>query len=114
MKKTLNAIEMTLPEGIRPIAMAGSGYLRALLWKSEEDCHFMICREDPDTGDIDTNFRPCDVEHVARLTAVVAQAFHQVLTGELSGDLGCLAHCLSQTLGIEFDENGIPKPTQMQ
>ncbi len=58
MKTTLNAIEMTLPEGIQPIAMVGSGFLRAIVGKSEDRCRFSICREDPETGEIETSFGP--------------------------------------------------------
>ena len=110
MKKTLNAIEMMLPEGIEPIAYACSGYLRAFMWQSEDGCHFAICREDPIDGEFDTTLTPADLEHLAKLTAAIANTFH--IAGnpeiELVNDLGCLAHCLGQTLGVEFDDAGRP------
>jgi len=111
MKTTLNAIEMTLPDGIQPIALAGSGFLRAFVWKSEDRCQFCICREDPETGDIETSFGPGDVEHVARLMAVVANVFSRTLRDELGDDLGCLAHCLSSSLGFDINEYGMSKQT---
>lgn len=116
MKKTLNAIEMMLPEGIEPIAYAGSGHLRALMWQSHEGCHFVICREDPDTGEFDTALTPSDVEHLANLTAAIASVFHRSgdPDDELVHDLGCLAHCLGQTLGVEFDDAGMPVRTSVQ
>jgi hypothetical protein len=111
MKSTLNAIEMTLPEGIQPIAMAGSGFLRAFVWKSEDRCQFSICRENPDTGDIETSFGPGDVEHLARLMAVVANVFSLTLHDELGNDLGCLAHCLANSLGFDINDFGMTKRT---
>ena len=109
MKQMLNAIEMKVSDGIKPIAMAGSGFLRVLVWESEDGCHFTVCREDPDTGDVSTSFGPGDVEHVARLMAIVANAFHMVITDELGDDLGCLAHCLSNSLGFDIADLGMPK-----
>jgi len=111
MKRTLNAIEVTVPDGIQPIAMARSGFLRAIVWKSEDGYQFNICREDPETGEIEASMRPSDVESVARLMAMVANAFHMTLAGELGDDLGCLAHCLSTSLGFDFDEDGVPTET---
>ena len=109
MKTTLNAIEKTLPDGIEPIVMARSGFLRAIVCKSEDECRFTICREDPNVGAIETSFTPSDVESLARLTAMVANAFHMILAGELGDDLGCLAHCISSSLELEFDEEGRPQ-----
>jgi hypothetical protein len=115
MKTTLNTIEMTLPDGIQPIALAGSGFLRAFVWKSEDRCQFSICRENPDTGDIETSFGPGDVEHVARLMAVVANVFSLTLPDELGNDLGCLAHCLSSSLGFDItDCGGLKRTSKMQ
>lgn len=116
MKKTLNAIEMMLPEGVQKIAFAESGNLRAIAWKSNVGCHFWILREDPETGDIDTALQPSDAEDLATLTAVIASIFHQVGNpdNDATHDLGCLAHCLGQTLGIEFDDAGMPKQMMVQ
>lgn len=111
MKRTLKAIELMLPNGIVPLADAGSGYLRAFIWKSDADCHFVICREDPDSGELEMALRPSDAEHLAILTAIVANALHYIggPNTALTDDLGCLAHCLGRTLGIVFDDSGIPK-----
>ena len=115
MKTALNAIEMTLPEGIQPMGFAGSGFLRAFVWKSEDRCQFSICRENPDTGDIETSFGPDDVVHVVRLMAVVANVFYMTLPDELGNDLGCLAHCLSSSLGFDItDDGGLKRTTKMQ
>ncbi len=108
MKQALNTNEVTLPDGIQPIAMAGSGFLRALVWESEDGFHFTVCRQDPETGEYGTHFGPGDVEQVARLMAVVANAFHLVVADELGQDLGCLAHCLSSTLGVDFADFAMP------
>jgi hypothetical protein len=110
MEKIVEAIEKSLPDGIQPIAFASSGFVSALMWKSEEGCRFTICREDPDTGDITTTLSPSDVEDVAKLAAIAANVFHMVTVDDLSDDLGCLAHCLSKTLGFNFDEVGTPVP----
>ena len=116
MKNKMNAIEMKLPEGTEPLAYAGSGCLRAILWKSDVGCHFFICREDPDTGEFDTAIHASDTEHLAKLTAIVANALHYFgnANDDLNHDLGCLAHCLGQTLGIEFDDIGMPKRMTVQ
>ncbi len=114
MKSTLNAIETTLPGGIEPVAVASSGHLRAIVCDSQEGLHFVIGREDPDTGQLEPVWFPSDIENLARLTAMVAHACHALLDGQLSEDLGCLAHCLSQTLGLEFNEKGRPQTSRRQ
>lgn len=67
-------------------------------------CEFNICRRDPETGDITNRFRPGDVEHLARLMAIVANAFYRMQADESADDLGCLAHCLSKSLGFDIHE----------
>ena len=115
MKQVLKAKEVKSPDEIQPIAMAGSGFLRAFVWESDDGFHFTVCRQDSETGEHVTQFGPGDVEHVARLMAIVANAFHLVIPDELGEDLGCLAHCLSTSLGIEIPSFGMSKqPEEMQ
>ena len=115
MKQVLKAMEVKSLDEIQPIAMAGSGLLRALVWESDDGFHFSVCRQDPETGEYVTHFGPGDVEHVARLMAIVANTFHLVIPEELGEDLGCLAHCLSNSLGVEIPNFGMSKqPEEMQ
>ena len=104
MKTTLNAIEKTLPTGTRLIAIAGSGFLRAVMYESENGCQFNIYREDPETGEIGTRFQSGDVEHLARLTAIVANALFRTRADGSADDLGCLAHCLCDALCFDINE----------
>ena len=51
-----------------------------------------------------------DIEDLAKLTAGIAGVLHNhaQLEPGLSDDLGCLAHTLSNALGVQFQQNYIP------
>ena len=107
MNKEGNAIEMDLLDDWVPIASAMGDRLSAVLWKSGTKCHFTILGASSETGVPDNSFLPQDVEDLARLVAVMSYAMHLDgdVEGELTDDLGCLAHCLNQT--FEMNLNGL-------
>ncbi len=115
MNKERKAIETNTPEDWEPIAYARSNRLMAVLWKTEDGCHFTILGVCPETGAHDTLFQPRDAEDVIRLTVVMSFAMHLDgnVVGELGDDLGCMAHCLSQPLGIDLNSL-VPRPETMQ
>ena len=116
MNNTEKATEMQLPEGVEPFAMMGSGPLRAFVWRKDGECHLAILRKHPATGEYHGELQPSDLEHLARVVAVIATSLHcrGNLEDELSNNLGCLGHCIGQVLGMEFDESGVPFQTVAQ
>lgn len=112
MKNQRNAIEIDAPVDWVPIAYARSSSLMAVLWDTMDGCRFTVFRANRETGEPDNPFRPRDAEHLVRLTVVMSFAMQVsgLVDGELSDDLGCLSHCLSQTLGIDLTkfETGDP------
>lgn len=110
MKTKRKANENERPESIQPIAVVGSGEVTACLWESQSGLQFMLGRLDRVAEDVVPQLRPQDIEHVARLAALIAEVFHRILDGETSDDLGCLAHSLAQTLGVDFDDSLVIRP----
>lgn len=106
MKQIMKANEIGIPDGVEPLAYADSGHLTALIWKSKKGCRFVVFRWDQQTSEVSTELQPEDVEHLAYLTAFIANAVHSfgICNDRLNDDLGCLGHCLNQTLGLTFDE----------
>lgn len=116
MNLTMKAIEKVLPEGSQLLALAGSGFLRAIVWKSTKGFEVSVFREDPNSGDLQTSLTPFDLEHLARLTAIIANTFNQLGDPEdsLTDDLGCLSYCLSCTLGIDLEAIGASSKELLQ
>ena len=110
MNNKVEATEMQLPGRVEPFRMVGSGQLRAFMRRKDGECHIAILRKHPTTGEYHGELQPSDLEHLARVVAIVAASLHcrGNLKDELNDNLGCLAHCIGQVFGLGFDESGIP------
>lgn len=113
MNNEQNAIEMESPLDWVPIAYARSKSLMAVLWTTVDGCHFTVFRVNSDTAEPDSPFLPEDAEHLVRLTVVMSHVMHiyGAVNGDLKDHLGCLSHCLSQTLGIDLLQFDWGSPT---
>jgi len=115
MQPTWKTTDRIWPEGVRPVGIAESGEVRAFVWECAGEYGMHLYREDPDSGRDEPLNRVGDLEHLARVLAVVANAVHQIAeSADSCRNLGVLAARLGQALEVSTDADRRPDHEAMQ
>ena len=107
-KKTANETDVGL--GLDVFGVAYQGRLAAYVLEQDGRYKVLIVSQDFPDGDPVPTLDASDIEDLAKLTAAVAEVLHHhsQLAPGLRDDLGCLAHTLTDALGVQFQQSWVP------
>ena len=110
MKDEKKANETCVDLGLEVFGVAYQGRLAAYLLEKDGRYHVLIVSQDFPQGEPVPTVEASDIEDLAKLTPGIAGVLHNHARLEpgLCDDLGCLAHTLSDALGVQFQENYVP------